>query len=99
MGEGVDGFPNGAEWRAMIESFPEDERHLYLHEGHCVNVSEHDRPHLDIPSLAPMTFTGEVSELKEKAAQMEAAGLTEIVYLPIGPDIDRELKAMARVFA
>lgn len=98
MGEGVDGFPNGATWRAMIEQFPADEQHLYLHQEHCVGVNDHDRPHLDVPNMAPLTFTGTAAELKQKAADMEAAGVTEILYMPLGPDIERELRAMAGVF-
>ncbi len=99
MGEGVDGFPNGAAWRAMIESFPKDEQHLYLHQEHCVGVNEHDRPHLDVANMAPLTFTGTVDELKQKAADLEAAGLSELLYMPLGPDIERELKTMAAVFS
>lgn len=99
MGEGVDGFPRGAEWRAMIESFPAAERHLYLHQEHCYSVSAHDAPLIDVPAMAPMTFTGTVSELRARARDMAAAGLTEMLYLPCGPDIEGELERMAAVFA
>jgi len=99
MGEGVDGFPNGAAWRAMIESFPDKERHLHLHQEHCYSVSEHDRPHIDVPGMAPMTFTGTAQELRARASDMEAAGLTELLYLPCGPDVPGELERMAAVFA
>lgn len=98
MGEGVDGFPNGAAWRAMIEEFPENERHLFLHQEHCYSVSDHDRPLIDVASMAPMTFTGTPAELRQRAADMEAAGLTEMLYLPCGPDMAREMTAMAEVF-
>ena len=98
MGEGVDGFPNGAAWRAMIEAFPEEERHLYLHQEHCYSVSEHDRPFIDVAGMAPMTFTGTADELRARAADLEAAGLTELLYLPAGPDVAGELERMAAVF-
>ena len=98
MGEGVDGFPNGAAWRAAIEAFDEKERHLYLHQEHCYSVSDHDRPHIDVPGMAPMTFTGTPDELRVRAADMEAAGLTELLYLPCGPDVAGELRRMAGVF-
>ncbi len=96
MGEGVDGFPNGAQWRAMIESFPEQERHLYLHQEHCYRVSDHDRAHIDVANMAPMTFTGSPDELREKAKGMIDAGLTELLYLPSGPDIPGELERMSK---
>ncbi len=99
MGEGVDGFPGGAGWRAMIESFPEEERHLYLHQEHCYSVSAHDAPLIDVPALAPMTFTGTASELRTRAGELADAGLTEMLYLPCGPDTDGELERMAAVFA
>ena len=98
MGEAVDGFPNGAAWREMIEQFPEDERHLYLHEDHCYALNDRDRPLIDVPSMAAMTFTGSPEDLKQRAADMEAAGLTEILYMPLGPDIERELTAMSQLF-
>lgn len=99
MGAGVDGFPNGAAWRAMIENFPEDQRHLYLHQDHCVSVSAHDAPHIDVPAMAALTFTGTRAELVERAAGLAAAGLTEFLYLPCGPDIPGEMARMASVFA
>lgn len=98
MGEGVDGFPNGAAWRAMIEQFPEDERHLHLHEGHCYRVNDHDRPLIDVPAMAPMTFSGTVDQLREKLEEMQGAGLSNFVYMPLGPDVSRELTAMRDVF-
>ncbi len=98
MGEGVDGFPNGAAWRAMIEQFPADERHLHLHEDHCVGINPHDRPHLDVANMASLTLTGTADALKQKAAEFESAGVTEMLYMPLGPDIRRELEAMAAVF-
>lgn len=98
MGEGVDGFPGGAAWRAMIEAFPERERHLHLHRDHCYTVSPHDRPLIDVPAMAPMTFTGTADELRARAADMAEQGLTELLYLPAGPDIGGELRRMAAVF-
>ncbi len=95
MGEGVDGFPNGAAWRAMIEAFPENERHLYLHQEHCYSVSDHDREHIDVPGMAPLTLTGTADELRARVTDMTAAGMTELLYLPCGPDVDGELRRMA----
>ena len=43
-----------------------------------------------------MTFTGNAAQLRERFAAFERAGATELLYSPAGPDIPRELRAMAR---
>ena len=89
----------GAAWRATVEAFPEDTRHLYVHQDHCVRVSAHDRPFIDVAGLAALTFTGTGDELRARADGLAAAGLTELLYLPAGPDIAGEMTRMAAVFA
>jgi len=96
MGAGVDGLPGGAGWRAEIEAFPEAERHIHVHEGHLVELTDRDRRNL-APELAGTTFTGTVAELRERANAMEAQGAAEIVYWPMG-DLAGELERMAEVF-
>jgi 5,10-methylenetetrahydromethanopterin reductase len=95
-GAGVDQLPGGAAWRAAIEQFPARTRHLHVHEGHCVAVPERERPLLD-PAVGAMTFTGSEAELAGRLEALAAAGMTEFVYSPAGPNIPRELRAMARV--
>jgi 5,10-methylenetetrahydromethanopterin reductase len=91
----VDELPGGREWREAVEKIPTAERHLYIHEGHCVAVPERERSLLD-PNLGAMTFSGSEAELREKWETLEAAGASELFYSPAGPDIPRELRAMAR---
>ena len=93
---GVDALPNGAAWRAELEKLPADERHLAVHEGHMVEVSALDRPHI-ASSLGALTFSGTEAQLRERIAQLEAEGLTELVYQPLGPDIPAELDAFAKM--
>jgi 5,10-methylenetetrahydromethanopterin reductase len=93
MGAGVDNLPGGKGWRAEIEQFPEAERHLYVHEGHLVELTDRDRRNF-APELAGTTFTGTASELRDRAAQMEAQGVAEIVYWPMGDEVG-ELERMA----
>jgi len=95
-GAGVDQLPGGKGWRAEIERFPERTRHLYVHEGHLVELTDRDRRHL-APELAGLTFTGTPAQLRERAAQLAAQGVGEIVYWPIGPDLPGELERMAAV--
>jgi 5,10-methylenetetrahydromethanopterin reductase len=92
----VDQLPGGRAWREAIERIPAGRRHLALHEGHCVAVPERERALLD-PAVGAMTFTGTESELRERWSQLAAAGATELAYAPAGPDVPRELRAMARV--
>jgi 5,10-methylenetetrahydromethanopterin reductase len=95
QGEAVDELPGGRAWREAVEKVPAAERHLFVHEGHCVAVPERERPLID-PNLGAMTFSGSQAELREKWQALEAAGASELFYSPAGPDIPRELRAMAR---
>jgi 5,10-methylenetetrahydromethanopterin reductase len=91
--EAVDSLPGGATWRAAVEAVPERERHLAIHEGHLVELSERDRAALD-PSIIPaFTCTGTAEDVRARVDAMAEAGATEILYAPIGPDIPRELRA------
>lgn len=90
----VDALPGGKGWREEIEQFPEGERHLYVHEGHLVELTDRDRRHI-APELAGALFVGTAEQLRERAKGMKAQGVSELVYWPIGPDIDDELERMA----
>ena len=58
---------------------------------------EHDELLLaQAASLLPgWTTTGTRREVRDRLAALAAAGVTEIAYQPMGPDIDRELTAFA----
>jgi len=96
--EAVDGFPGGKAWREEIEALPESLRHLTVHQGHMVELSELDRRHIS-PSLGAMTFSGTPDALRERIAELESQGMTELLWTPCGPDIQRELHAMAQILA
>lgn len=93
---GVDALPGGAAWRAEIEKVPQGVRHLAVHEGHLVELSALDRRHVS-PDLAGLTFSGTEAQLRARLATLQAEGLTEVVYQPMGSDIPRELDAFARM--
>jgi 5,10-methylenetetrahydromethanopterin reductase len=93
--DGVESLPGGVEWRKAIEAVPERTRHLALHEGHMVYVNERDRSLLTGEMIAAMTFTGTAAELAGRLATMERDGATEVAIQPGGPDIERELRAIA----
>jgi 5,10-methylenetetrahydromethanopterin reductase len=89
----VDGLPGGPEWRKRIEEFPENERHLAVHEDHLVRVTDRDAPLLDGDLLKSFSWTGTRAEIKARLDAVEQAGASEILYAPMGPDIPRELEA------
>ena len=93
-GAGVDGLPGGAGWREEVERDPERERHRDAHEGHLVELRDRDRRHLR-PELGAMTFTGTPDELRARCEQLRSQGVAELVYWPMGRDLDGELEAMA----
>jgi 5,10-methylenetetrahydromethanopterin reductase len=93
----VDGLPGGPEWRARIEAVAAPVRHLAVHEDHLVAVTERDRLLLDGELLRAFTWTASAAELRERLALVAAAGITEILYAPMGPDVPRELRAFAEV--
>jgi len=91
-------MPGGVEWLARLEAArPEGQRYLSVHEGHVVAVNELDRPLLDVagPALLTAGWTGLPETYAERIAAAEAQGVTEIIYVPAGPDIPRELRAFA----
>ena len=91
--DSVEGLPGGAEWRAELERIPVHLRHLATHEDHLVNVPERDRPVLSGDGLTTFTWTGEADALRARLDATAAAGTTEILYQPCGPDVERELRA------
>jgi 5,10-methylenetetrahydromethanopterin reductase len=93
----VDALPGGRAWREEIERLPEETRHLQVHDAHLVGLTELDRRHLD-PALLAFSLTGTRADLAKRMDELEAAGVTELVYSPMGPDVPRELRAMADAF-
>jgi len=97
-GAAVDSLPLGAEWRAAIEAErPEGERHLTVHEGHATHVTDRDRAAVDAAGdlLGGFGWVGTVDDVRARAEAAFAAGATELLYTPAGPDVVREMRAFA----
>jgi 5,10-methylenetetrahydromethanopterin reductase len=90
----VDSLPGGLAWREEIERVPEAIRHLAVHEGHLVSVTERDSRHIG-RELVPASFSGTADQLRARVAGLQELGLSELVYAPMGTDVPRELRAMA----
>ena len=92
-GIGVEALPGGPEWLAAYDAVPADERHLAMHDLHLIGVNERDRPFITPEVMAMLGVAWSPAQLRERLAEREAAGITEIAYQPAGPDIERELAA------
>jgi 5,10-methylenetetrahydromethanopterin reductase len=96
----VDALPGGAQWRATLEAErPATERHLVAHQGHLSSLTDRDRELVAAagPSVLQAGWTGNAASIRERLDQASAAGITEIVYVPAGPNTNRELEAFAAV--
>ena len=95
----LDAFPNGARFVELVNATPDDTRHLVLHEGHLTVLNDLDRQVVIPQAVSSFTpLTGTVDELRERVAALDAAGLTEVAFQPMG-SIEDELHAMADALA
>ena len=100
----VDDLPEGAAWRASIEAArPEGQRHLAAHEGHVTHLTDRDRRFALEGAWAMkgpgFTWIGDAAEIRARAEQSAAAGVTELLYTPAGPDVVGEVRRMAEALA
>jgi 5,10-methylenetetrahydromethanopterin reductase len=89
--------PRAVDYRAAYADVPAGERHLAMHEDHCVAVTERDLPFVGGDLLAASGLALDAERWRERLDGLEAAGVTEVVFQPAGPDIPRELEAFAGV--
>lgn len=91
-------LPGSREWAHAYADLPADERHLALHQGHLHSVNDRDRPFVTPELMAATGVALAPQQWRDRLAELEAAGATEIIYQPAGPDIPRELQAFADIF-
>jgi 5,10-methylenetetrahydromethanopterin reductase len=95
--DSVKALPNGEAWLASVERVDEKVRHLSMHRGHNLDVSNGHDALVGVSAAKKMTFTGTREELRERLAQLEAGGATGIIFGTSGYDVERELRAYAEV--
>jgi len=83
----------GRQWLSAYDAVPAESRHLAMHYGHLVLVNEYDRPYVTGALLTKFGLALSAAGWRERLAQWEAAGATEVAYQPAGPAIARELEA------
>ncbi len=91
----ADAFPGGPEWATTIAALPAETRHLALHEGHLIEVAERDAGLVNGEALSLFTWTDTADGIRARVAESEAAGVSELLFTPGGPDPIRELEAFA----
>jgi 5,10-methylenetetrahydromethanopterin reductase len=68
-----------APYRALFESYqPADARYLSLHAGHLLHVRDDERRFVTGDMIRGGSFTGTPAELRERVAQLEAAGFDQL---------------------
>ncbi|MGW4488575.1 LLM class flavin-dependent oxidoreductase [Amycolatopsis sp. NPDC004368] len=93
--DAVRALPGGAEWLQTVEKTPEQDRHLTIHSGHCVGLNDADSAAWQAgghTTLREVTLSGTRDEVRRKIDDYGSRGVTEIVFQPCGPDIERELE-------
>ena len=93
----ADRLPNGVEYVRTIDAIPAERRHLVVHERHLVTMNDIDRRFVTGEFMAERGIAASAAAWRARLADMEARGVTEVVYQPAGPDIARELRAFAEV--
>jgi 5,10-methylenetetrahydromethanopterin reductase len=68
-----------------------------MHDGHLVGINDYDRPFVTGEFLARHGLALDRAAWRDRMAELEAKGATEIAYQPAGADIPRELEAFAEM--
>ena len=95
--QSVKALPNGDAWLTSVERVDKDVRHLSVHRGHNLDISNGHDTLVDVSAAKQTTFTGTREELRERLVQLEARGATGIIFGTSGYDVAREIRAYAEV--
>ena len=85
----------GEQWLASYQDVAERTKHLTMHDGHLVGINDHDRPYVTGDMLAANGVAMDRGAWRERIAELEEQGATEIAYQPAGSNIPRELETFA----
>jgi len=79
----------------VVERTAPEERHLAVHDQHCVGLNEADQAAWAAGGrqmLDDVTVSGTRDQVRERLAGLAEHGVTEVVFQPCGPDTRRELE-------
>ena len=93
--EAVRALAGGDAWADVIEATDPSERHLRVHDQHCVALNDADEQAWKSGAhsmLRDWTVSGTRAEVRERVAGLRDQGITEFVIQPCGPDVRGELE-------
>jgi 5,10-methylenetetrahydromethanopterin reductase len=91
--------PQRAAFTAAVERIDPRRRHLEVHRGHLIELTEQERPLVTPELIAQTTGTGTAAEVRARLAELAGAGTAGVLYGPMGPDVPRELATFAAAAA
>jgi 5,10-methylenetetrahydromethanopterin reductase len=100
FGGDVTQLPGGREWLTVVTAEPERERHFAVHDQHLVGLNRADEAAWAAggwKAIPATTVTGSPAQISEQLARYAEAGITEIIYQPVGPDLVGELERFMAV--
>lgn len=93
--EALQTLPGSGQWVAAIEALPVESRHLEIHRGHLTELNRIDRLMMTGGLAAAISQSGTAEQMRHRVAAAGAAGTTEFVFQPAGPDPAAEITAFA----
>ena len=80
---------------AVAGALPPERRHQELHRGHLIELTlPQDQAIVTAENVARFSLTGTAAQLRERAAALEADGVTELAIQP-GGDVPAELRRLS----
>jgi 5,10-methylenetetrahydromethanopterin reductase len=82
-------------FQRQIDGLDVARRHLEVHRGHLIEVTDAERPLMTPTLLRQATASGTGDEVRARIEEIRDSGVQGILYGPMGSDIPRELAAFA----
>ena len=87
--------PEAIAYQKHLAAVPTGSRHLEIHRGHLIEVTEAERPLITPKLIKNATGSGTRSEIHSALRKIESSGAEGVLYGPMGHDINRELERFA----
>ena len=93
--DAVRALAGGEVWADVIEAGDPADRHLRVHDQHCIALNEADERAWESGAhsmLREWTVSGSRSEVRERVAELRDQGISEFVIQPCGANVRDELE-------
>jgi 5,10-methylenetetrahydromethanopterin reductase len=91
---GFDALPGAAVWRESVEAVDPVVRHLEVHRGHLTALNRHDEKVMTPRVAVQLSRSGTAAAWRQRLAEAEERGATEVAFQPAGDDLRGELAAL-----